>query len=560
MPSNPNEVVARCKAAKQNYDGLFSELHRAIGDYFIPHKSAINTIKTPGTENWSEGIYDVTGIQSQITFSAGCYEYMLSGEWFDFRAPYEEGETNPVADEWYHRCAEIILQELNSSNFAAKIQEHLQDRNTFGTAHVDIEASQKPENTFNFYVCPVGKFYGFENDEGWVDDVFYRYEWTAKKIVDKFGKDNVSAEVRKVYDEQSTSPKQQQTFTVWREVSRRREDEREPGKQDGINKEWKSVWVEENAQHILHESGFDERPHVVSRFAQWGEEVWGWSPAVLSLPTVRVMQDIKRSLVALGEVKVWPRTLVPDTLRDSVDFSAGGVTVFPAATDKNALPQAWMDGGDYRVGADLLEQDRQMIKDNYHVDLFKALAERTKAMTATEVLELVEEKLLHFRPTFARFTSETLTPLLQRCFAVALRAGKLPPIPSEVVQRDTDGLSVPAPLPVFVSKIARALRALENRSILEFVQQVSMLLEIDPHLLSDNYDLDKMARQLGDNHSLPTAFKRSEEETRQIKERRQQQIEAQQAAELAKEGSEAARNASQVPQGDRKQLQDMMEQ
>jgi hypothetical protein len=103
------------------------------------------------------------------------------------------------------------------------------------------------------------------------------------------------------------------------------------------------------------------------------------------------------------------------------------------------------------------------------------------------------------------------------------------------------------------------MRALENKSTLDFFQQAAFLLDLDPMLLSDNYDLDGMLRGLGDNNSLPTEYKRPEKERDEIRAARQKQIEAQQAAELAKTGSEAARNVGQIPEAARQDFADAID-
>ncbi len=250
--------------------------------------------------------------------------------------------------------------------------------------------------------------------------------------------------------------------------------------------------------------------------------------------------------------------MVPDNLKDVIAWEAGGVTVYPAGVDN--APAVWGDNnGGFAEGEKLVQQFREQIKDAYHVDLFRALAERTKTMTATEVLELVQEKLVNFRPTFARFTSETLDPLLQRMFAMAFRDGRFPPVPPEVVAWENGEMSVPAPRPAYVSKIARAMRALENKSTLDFFQQAAFLLDLDPMLLADNYNLDEMMRGLGDNNSLPTEYKRPAKDRDEIRQARQEQEQAAQAAELAKTGSEAARNIGSIPEAARQDFADAID-
>ena len=210
------------KAAKSNYDGLRSDLDRGIADYVIPSYSAINTLKTPHTENWTEGVFDTTVIHAQQTFTAGCYEYMLSGEWFDCRAPTAAGEErNEVADDWYRRTAEITMELVNESNFSLKIQEHLQLRNSFGYGDLSIEEGR--DTLYNFRVAPVGKVFVRENDEGIIDTRFVLYEWTASQIIKKFGEDNVAQAIR---DDMDKKAKQPRKWKVWHKVCPREDSDK----------------------------------------------------------------------------------------------------------------------------------------------------------------------------------------------------------------------------------------------------------------------------------------------------------------------------------------------
>jgi hypothetical protein len=142
---------------------------------------------------------------------------------------------------------------------------------------------------------------------------------------------------------------------------------------------------------------------------------------------------------------------------------------------------------------------------------------------------------------------------------MALRAGKLPPVPREVLEVNQSGeYSIPQPRPVHVSKIARALRALENKSILEFMNQIAGLLQIDPNLFFDNYDADKLVRTLGDNNSLPTDLKRSEIERDELRQARAQAQQAQQAAALAESASKSAANMGNAPPDMQQALQQQL--
>ena len=72
-------------------------------------------------------------------------------------------------------------------------------------------------------------------------------------------------------------------------------------------------------------------------------------------------------------------------------------------------------------------------------------------MTATEIVERHEEKLLMIGPVIERLHNELLEPLIDRTFAYLVKANALPPAPPELQGMD---LSVE-----FVSILAQAQQA-----------------------------------------------------------------------------------------------------
>lgn len=546
-----DEVLRECKAAKSEYDGYWSSLHRSIGEYFLPQKSAINAIKPPSTEEWSQGIFDNTAIAASQTFAAGCYDYMVAGEFFNFEAPRKNGEEpDQEAKDWYAECSQVIQELMSESNWDVKIQEHIYDRTAFATGYLHVEKGKR--SFYNFKTVDVGQFYPQQNSEGQIDRVCIRYEMTPAQLVDKFGIDNVSDDSKTKFNE----PQHRYThkIVVWQKVAPRDNYDRDPKRLDGLNKAYKSCWVEETAKHALLESGYDEQPFVVSRFASWGNQEFGWSPAMLCLPANRTLQDVMKSLVQIGEILVWPRSIVPESLVDVVAWEAGGVTVYPDTAQSK--PEEWGRPNGYNEGKDLAEALREQIKESFHVKLFQALSDSTRQKTATEVLQIVEEKLVNFRPTFARFNSETLKPILMRCFNMALREGKLPPIPQSVLVRDenTGEQSIPEPKPVYMSKIANAMKMLENRELLEFQNQIQGILALNPALLQENYDLDGIIRTIGDNTGIDPDLKIDEDVRDQGRAAAAQQQAAMMQMAAAEQGANIAKTASEIPPEDREQM------
>jgi hypothetical protein len=213
---------------------------------------------------------------------------------------------------------------------------------------------------------------------------------------------------------------------------------------------------------------------------------------------------------------------------------------------RGEMPREWATQGRYDYGLDRVERKIKQIEDAYHVDLFNALAVREKTMTATEVLEIVAEKLILFSPTFARLVTELLNPIMRRVFSILLRKGKFPPVPMSVLVIGEDGNpSVADPEIVYVSKIALATKAIENRSWNQFWMILVQILEVDQSAL-DWVNMDKVVKGVAENLGIRNDWLNGEEAVaaiREAKAQQQQQAAALQALSEGGKGVAAMSNA-----------------
>jgi hypothetical protein len=101
---------------------------------------------------------------------------------------------------------------------------------------------------------------------------------------------------------------------------------------------------------------------------------------------------------------------------------------------------------------------RQRIRGAYYADLFMMLANDTRSgVTATEIAERHEEKLLMLGPVLERLHNELLSPMIDLAFDHAAESGILPPPPPELQGMD---LNIE-----FVSTLAQAQRAVSAQGL-----------------------------------------------------------------------------------------------
>ncbi len=531
-----------------------------ISDYVAPKKSQITSSKTKDIEGYSDQIYNTEAIHCNNTLASGQMDYMVSGRFFEWQDP--RGTHAPRdAKDWYKMISERALEILQESNFYLEIHEFFKDRGAFGTCF--IHCDEDPDDYMFFTTQAVGSFYIAENAKGLVDTVRRKLSLTSRQALDLFGRSALSPSMLKCLYSQDPG-EHLKKFDVIHTMRPRSETERNPRMIDAVNMPYASIWVSVQDEHIIKESGYPEQPFCVSRFEKWGDTPYGWCPSHMILPTVRQVQNIDRDMDALGEVAAFPRTLVPKGTLGKVRLEAAGATVYDPGSNNGAKPEEWLTGGRYDIGIDRVKRKEDMIRREYFVDLFQMLTnmdEVRREKTAYEVSQMLQEKLTRISPTFERIKMEVFKPILRRVFGICYRRGLFPPPPQSVLQDRGDGvLVIPQPKINFVSKLAMAIKAMENKTFVEWFTMLQPMLELaGGEALMTEMNMARIIRGSADRQGVTIDFFNTPEEKAQIEAQMQAQKEAQMAMEAAETGSKVAGNMSKLPREATDQIQEQMQ-
>jgi len=541
------EIIARndqLKAARSVFESIWQELAYVIQ----PRKDNIQQQSSPNAD-LNAWLFDTTAIDANLTLSAGQLQYITpsSERWFSYQYPAQlaarqpDGEIPDDAAQWFAQCTEIAIRELAGSNFYTEVHEMYLDRGGFGTAALYVQEGKRA--ALNFHCPRVGSYCIAEDDEGFVDTVFREFQMTARQMVQKFGEKEVGEKVLKAYKEPRTM---ETKFTVIHAVYPRAEDQREYGKRDGRNKAIASCYVCREDQKVIRESGYDETPYSVTRYLTWNEEVYGYCPAIDVLPTIRQVNFIEKQMDALAEKTAYPPVLIPESMENAVDLRAAGVTLFDP-NNPNAMPKEWATMGRYDIGLQRTQMKQEAIKKAFHNDLFQMFAGLDRDITAYQAMQMASEKLVMFSPTFTRLTTEFCTPCTQSIFAILYRGGYFPDAPASVFAPNQRGeMELVLPQVAYTSKVALAIKALENRSIMELISILGPILSVSPDAI-DNVEVDKLVRTLMRNQSMPTQVIRPMEEVLAKRDARAQQMAAQQAIASAQGVAAAAKDLGSAP-------------
>lgn len=521
--------------------------------YQMPRKAGFdeesNFPKSPTT--YMEDLYDMTAPQANNILSSGEVSEMtpIAETWFGYEHDDELTDSTKVpedAKKYYEQCTKIVRRELEKANFYSQIHEVFLERNVAGTGCILTMEGKK--NTLNFTALDWGSYVIGEDDERNVTYLGRKIRLNAANAVKKFGKENLPPKILENLDNEA---KMNEKFVFIHEVSERDDTERNTEKRDGVNKPWSSKYVCENPKWFIKEGGFEEQPYGCSRFNRWPGFIYGWGPGLESLPLCRRTNFIEKLDDTLVETKANPRVLSPAGYEDSMDLRAGGVT--PMDENAKNIPHAWATEGDNRSLKEKLDDLKEDIRGIFYNDLFQLLAGIDPGkMTAYETMQRLAEKLNRFSPTFQLITTELLAPSLSRAFNICLRAGKFPEAPDSVLvplglnSKGEQEVGMSAPKVVFSSKIALAMKALENRAFMDFIQIMLPLFAEFPEM-KDNMASDevfrKMARDMGVSFALEDTKVRDD-----IRKARQEQVEKEQAMMAAESAGRAGNDLGGAPQ------------
>lgn len=524
------------KSLRSSFDTLWGEIAR----YVLPRRlSGIQgTIAAFGTEEESR-LFDTTAIRANVTMANGQLAWMSPSDspWFEFQ-PALQLKDDDEAKQWTAKCTTRAREEMAQSNFYTSVHEFYLDRSAFGTAALYLE---EKDGDLNFISVPIGTFVFTTNHKG-VVDTFMREIWfTPSQAVDMFG-----SSVSPVMMDKASKPQTQDVPVRFLHAVYKRDEKKlvadDPSPK---NMPFASCYMELDSSHVCEEGGVEEMPFMVSRFMLWSSStgsVYGSSPAGSALADARQVNFLQKMMDALAEKMAFPPVLAPEELEGEIDPNAYGVTYFSKEMGA-VMPKEWMTEGRYDIGLQRVQERQKAIENAFQVDLFQMFANLDKQMTAREVMERSNEKVVQFNPTFARLTTELFNPLLQRVFNIMLRLGKFGEIPESMITPVSEGkVFVPPPVIRYASRLSLALKAAPSMGYQRTLERLGAVAAMAPQVM-DNFDWDRAERDMAMADGTPPEFLIPEE---QVAEMRAARAKAQEAAAQEQKSMMAAEAAAKM--------------
>lgn len=483
-------------------------------------------------------ILDSTGTRALRTLSGG----MMSGMTSPARPWFRLTTFNPELDEsyevkvWMSQVTSLMQMVFYKSNTYRALQMAYEELGAFGTSATLIYDDF--DRVIHCHPLTIGEFAIATDSRGRVNTVYREFRMTVAMLVQEFGLANVSRTVKDMYERGQ--------LDEWVEVINAIEPrtERDPRKTDAKNMPYLSVYFEKSGDKgkVLRETGFTEFPAMCARWSVTGGDIYGTSPGMEALGDLCQLQQMQFRKSQAIDYKVHPPVLIPSEMKNmGTQFLPGGVIPYSNAQQAQQIRSAYMVDLDLNSLLVDIQDVRQRINEAFYRDIFMLMVNSTdKTMTATEVTERHEEKMLLMGPVLERLNAEMLDPLINIVFNKLVQADLLPPLPEDLQGQQ---LNVE-----FISILAQAQKAISTNSVDRMFSVLGNLAGMKPDIV-DNVDLDFWPQWYADALGVDPRFIVSGKKVAVIREQRAQAEQQAAAMEQLQGATQAAKNMGMSMQG-----------
>jgi hypothetical protein len=230
----------------------------------------------------------------------------------------------------------------------------------------------------------------------------------------------------------------------------------------------------------------------------------------------------------------------PELRNEPASLLPGGITYTSDPTGK-----AFRSAIDVRIDISHLSADiretQERVKDAFYANLFLMMAESDRReITAREVDERHEEKMLMLGPVLERLHDELLDPLVKRVFSIMARHNMIPPLPRGVRPQQ---LTIE-----FISMLAQAQKAVATGAIERFWQFGMQIAAARPEAM-DRLDPDGTMDAYADMTGVPANITVGLDKARKVRAARARAQQQQAALASVQQLAATAKNASQIDVG-----------
>lgn len=524
-----------------------------LGRFILPRRPRFFVDDVNKGDRRNYDIIDSTATFAARTLASG----MMSGvtsparPWFRLAPPDLTLAENYNVKMWLHIVSQRMASVMLKSNLYNVLPIIYGDMGTFGTACMFVEEDFDGD-VLRFYPFAVGEYMISNNAKLKVDTFAREFKLTVRQLVEKFGEkgpdgqvkdwSNFSINVKNLWD---TGQREQWIDVVHIVKPNPNYDTR---RMESKYKKYVSCYYEKGTDSsadikalpktnvMLSEKGYDYFPVLAPRWEVNGEDAYGTNcPGMMCLGDVKQLQLGERRMMQAIEKGVNPPMVAPTAMKQSkTSILPGDVSYVDTRDNQNSFRPAHEVNINIQHLYMKQQEVQRRIQRAYFEDLFLMLANSTRReITAREIEERHEEKLLALGPVLEQLNQDLLDPLIEIVFMLCLRQGLLPPPPQEL-----QGMELKVE---YISIMAQAQKLVGISGIERFAGFAQGVIAVVPDAL-DKIDADQMLDVYADAVAIAPNIVRSDDEVAQIRNQRAQQAAMQNRLTQLQQGAMAAKD------------------
>ena len=533
---------------------------RDIGDFITPRRPrfTITDVNKGGRRN--QKIIDSTATLALRTLRSGMMAGITSPArpWFKLTTSDKEAAELATVKRWCNRQTEKMTNVFLRSNLYNVLPMVYGDMGAFGIGAMLCE--EDFENVIRFYPLPIGSYMIATDETGRVRVFFREFQMTVRQIVRKFGLNpttnkidwtNISMNVHNLWNKGE--------LETWVSVCHiiQPNEEYNPQALASKYKKYRSCYYErgvsgtnsigylsgDEKDKYLRESGYNYFPVLSPRWEVCGEDTYSTScPGIDAIGDVKALQTMHKRKAQAIEKHVNPAMTGPTSLKNSKpSILPGDITYI----DVREGQQGFRPAHEVKPEVDKLLLDIQdhqgRIRRAFYEDLFLMLSTSDRReITAREIDERHEEKLLALGPVLEQLNQDLLDPLIDITFDFMWEQGQVEEPPEEL--KGDGAIQVE-----YVSIMAQAQKLIGISGIERFAGFVGGIAQQtgDPSSIR-KVNINKMIDKYADRLSIDPEMVYTDEEVAEQDAQRAKQQQGAQAMEAITQGAKAAKDLSQA--------------
>jgi len=529
------DLVQRRSGMDAEYS-VFEPHFRELRDWIQPTRGRFSLGEARNKSTLNKKIIDSTARRGLRTLKAGLMSGITSPSraWFKLGLYDESAMDDPDVKRYMHTVETRMYAVLRGSNVYRTLDACYTDLGLFGTFGGMIIGDF--DDVVRSYGFQMGLYRIGENERGDVDVLHRDVPMTVKQVVEKFGIENCSSSVQNLYTHNRLYVRVEVCHAIERRMVR------DPKSPLGTQKPVASYYWEksESGDKFLSVSGFGVNPILAPRWeAVQGDAYSVSSPGMDALGDAVQLQGQHIDKATAIKLSYKPPMQAPAGFKKRMRLVPGGMTTVDSADlQKGGLRPIHEVRPTVADRTTDIYETQQRIRSAFFEDLFLMTAgSDRRQVTATEIAERHQEKLLVLGPVLESLDHGLLQPIISATFHYMQEAGILPP-PPEAMQGKA--LKVE-----YISLLAQAQRAVGVAAIERTIGFAGSLAQVKPEVL-DGLNADEALREFSDQVGPPPKILHSEPEIQAIRQQRAQAAQQQAAIDSAQPLAGAAKLISEA--------------